>query len=169
MLSALRRKFDDVSIGRISPAPRADPRRCARGAAGSGAEATVLWWPTPGTRPLGWVQAARFSTRRQASEGRSEGLGRSPYLCPPALWIRFRRSAKRELFDLDDDAFLRVARVILELEDNPRPRGHDKVAGREDQLRIWAGRDRRVLYEVDEQAARIIIVAVRKKDESTYR
>ena len=85
------------------------------------------------------------------------------------LRIRFRRSAKRELFDLDDDAFLRVARVILELEENPRPRGYDKVAGREDQLRIWAGRDHRVLYEVDEQAARIIIVAVRKKDESTYR
>jgi mRNA-degrading endonuclease RelE of RelBE toxin-antitoxin system len=83
--------------------------------------------------------------------------------------IRFRRSARRELFELDDDAFLRVARAILELQENPRPRGYDKVAGREDQLRIWAGRDHRVLYEVDERAGRIVIVAVRKKDESTYR
>lgn len=85
------------------------------------------------------------------------------------LRIRFRRSAKRELFDLDDDAFLRVARAILELQENPRPRGHDKVAGQESQLRIWAGRDHRVLYELDERAARLIIVAVRKKDESTYK
>jgi len=83
--------------------------------------------------------------------------------------IRFRRSAKRELFELDDDTFLRVARAILELQDNPRPRGYDKVAGRPDQLRIWAGRDYRVLYEMDEQAGRIVIVAVRKKDESTYK
>jgi len=83
--------------------------------------------------------------------------------------IRFRRSARRELFELDDDAFLRVARAILELQENPRPRGYDKVAGREDQLRIWAGRDHRVLYEVNERAGRIVIVAVRKKDESTYR
>jgi len=83
--------------------------------------------------------------------------------------IRFRRSAKRELFELDDDAFLRVARAILELQDKPRPPGYDKVAGRADQLRIWAGRDYRVLYEVDEQAGRILIVAVRKKDESTYK
>jgi mRNA-degrading endonuclease RelE of RelBE toxin-antitoxin system len=83
--------------------------------------------------------------------------------------IRFRRSAKRELFELDDDAFLRVARAILELQDKPRPRGYDKVAGRADQLRIWVGRDYRVLYEVDEQAGRILIVAVRKKDESTYK
>jgi len=49
---------------------------------------------------------------------------------------------------------------VLELQENPRPRGYDKVAGREDQLRIWAGRDHRVLYEVDERAARLIIVAV---------
>jgi mRNA-degrading endonuclease RelE of RelBE toxin-antitoxin system len=83
--------------------------------------------------------------------------------------IRFRRSARRELFELDDDAFLRVARAILELQENPRPRGYDKVAGREDQLRVWAGRDHRVLYEVDERAGRIVIVAVRKKDESTYK
>ncbi len=83
--------------------------------------------------------------------------------------IRFRRSARRELFELDDEAFLRVAKAILELQDNPRPRGYDKVAGREDQLRIWAGRDYRVLYELDEQADRIVIVAIHKKDESTYR
>ena len=85
------------------------------------------------------------------------------------LKIRFRRSAKRELFELDDDSFLRVARAILDLQENPRPRGYDRVAGREDQLRIWVGRDYRVLYEVDEQAGRIVIVAVRRKDESTYR
>jgi len=85
------------------------------------------------------------------------------------LRIRFRRSAKRELFELDDEAFLRVARAILELQEDPRPRGYDKVAGREDQLRIWAGRDHRVLYEIDDKAGRIIIVAVRRKDESTYK
>jgi len=85
------------------------------------------------------------------------------------LKIRFRRSAKRELFELDDDTFLRVAKAILELQENPRPRGYDKVAGREDQLRIWAGRDHRILYEVDDKAGRIVIVAVRRKDESTYK
>lgn len=83
--------------------------------------------------------------------------------------IRFRRSAKRELFELDDEAFLRVARAILELQEDPRPRGYDKVAGREDQLRIWADRDHRVLYEVDDKGQRIIIVAIRRKDESTYK
>jgi len=73
------------------------------------------------------------------------------------------------LFELDDDTFLRVARAIMDLHEEPRPRGHDKVAGREDQCRIWVGRDHRVLYEVDEKAGRVIVVAVRRKDESTYR
>ncbi len=83
--------------------------------------------------------------------------------------VLFRRSAKRELFELEDEAFLRVARAILELQENPRPRGYDKVADREDQFRIWVGRDHRVLYEIDEKGQRIIIVAVRRKDESTYK
>ena len=85
------------------------------------------------------------------------------------LRIRFRRSAKRELFELDDEAFLRMVQAILDLQEDPRPRGYDKVADREDQCRIWAGRDHRVLYEIDEKTGRIIIVGVRRKDESTYK
>jgi mRNA-degrading endonuclease RelE of RelBE toxin-antitoxin system len=83
--------------------------------------------------------------------------------------IRFRRSAKRELFELDDETFLRVARAILELQEDPRPRGYDKVAGREDQCRIWTARDHRILYEIDKKAGRIIIVGVRRKDETPYK
>ncbi len=71
------------------------------------------------------------------------------------------------MFELDDETFLRVARAILDLQEEPRPRGYDRVAGREDQCRIWVGRDHRLLYEIDEKADWIIIVGVRRKDEST--
>jgi hypothetical protein len=57
----------------------------------------------------------------------------------------------------------------MDLQVDPRPRGYDKVAGREDQFRIWVGRDHRVLHESNEKAGRIIIVAVRRQDESTYK
>jgi hypothetical protein len=50
-------------------ASRPDPRRCDRGAAGFGPEATAVWWPTRS-------KAARVSTRRQASEGRPGRPGR---------------------------------------------------------------------------------------------
>lgn len=83
--------------------------------------------------------------------------------------LQFKRSAKKELLDLDDDTFVRVVRTILELQDNPRPRGYDVVAGKSNQLRIWAGRDHRVLYEVDETNHQVVIAATRKKDEGTYR
>jgi mRNA-degrading endonuclease RelE of RelBE toxin-antitoxin system len=83
--------------------------------------------------------------------------------------LRFKRSAKKELFDLDDDSFVRVIRTILDLQTNPRPRGYDIVAGKVDQLRVWAGRDHRVLYELDEANQTVTIIAVRKKDEATYR
>ena len=83
--------------------------------------------------------------------------------------LQFKRSAKKELLDLDDDTFVRVIRTILELQENPRPRGYDVVAGKSEQLRVWAGRDFRVLYEVDETKQSVVIIAIRKKDEGTYR
>ncbi len=83
--------------------------------------------------------------------------------------IRFKRSAKREPLDLDDDVFLRMVRAILELQESPRPCGYDVVAGKPNQLRIWAGRDHRILDDVDESARKVVIIAVRKKDEATYR
>ena len=58
---------------------------------------------------------------------------------------------------------------MLDLEANPRPRGHDRVEGREEIYRIWVGRDWRVLYSIDTERNEVIIEAVRKKDKSTYR
>ena len=84
--------------------------------------------------------------------------------------LRIRRRAKKELLDIDDDAtFFAVVKVILELEANPRPRGYDKVEGQEEVYRIWVGRDWRVLYTIDASRNELIIEAVRRKDEKTYR
>lgn len=84
--------------------------------------------------------------------------------------LRIRRRAKKELLDINDDAtFFAVVRAILQLEVNPRPRGYDKVEGQEEIYRIWVGRDWRVLYSIDAARDELIIEAVRKKDEGTYR
>ncbi len=84
--------------------------------------------------------------------------------------LRIRRRAKKELLGIDDDAtFFAVVRAILELEANPRPRGYDKVLGQEEVYRIWVGRDWRVLYSIAADREEVIIEAVRKKDEQTYR
>jgi hypothetical protein len=42
----------------------------------------------------------------------------------------------KELLDLDDEAFARVVRLILDLESDPRPRGYDVVAGKSNQLGV---------------------------------
>jgi mRNA-degrading endonuclease RelE of RelBE toxin-antitoxin system len=84
--------------------------------------------------------------------------------------LRIRRRAKKELLDIDDDAtFFAVVRVILDLEANPRPRGYDKVEGRGAIFRIWVGRDWRILYSIDADRGDLVIEAVRRKDEGTYR
>jgi mRNA-degrading endonuclease RelE of RelBE toxin-antitoxin system len=84
--------------------------------------------------------------------------------------LRIRRRAKKELLDIDDDTtFFAVVRAILELEATPRPRGYAKVEGREEVYRIWVGRDWRVLYSINPRRDELIIEAVRRKDEGTYR
>ena len=84
--------------------------------------------------------------------------------------LRIRRRAKKELLDIDDDAtFFAVVKAILDLEVNPRPRGCDKVEGQEEIYRIWVGRDWRVLYSINAERNELVIEAVRKKDEGTYR
>ena len=84
--------------------------------------------------------------------------------------LRIRRRAKKELLDIDDDAtFFAVVRAILNLEANPRPRGYDKVEGQAEVYRIWVGRDWRVLYSIGADRDELIVEAVRRKDEATYR
>ena len=58
---------------------------------------------------------------------------------------------------------------MLDLEANPRPRGYEKVEGQEEVYRIWVGRDRRVLYSINADRNELIIEAIKKKDEGTYR
>jgi hypothetical protein len=44
--------------------------------------------------------------------------------------LRIRRRAKKELLDVDDDAiFFALVKAMLNLGENPWPRGYDKVEG----------------------------------------
>jgi mRNA-degrading endonuclease RelE of RelBE toxin-antitoxin system len=75
--------------------------------------------------------------------------------------LRIRRRAKKELLDIDDDAaFFAVLKAVLDLGENPRPRGYD--------YRVWVGRDWRVLYSIHPDRNELTVEAVRKKDETTY-
>ncbi len=84
--------------------------------------------------------------------------------------LRTRRRAKKELLDIDDDAaFFALVKAMLDLGENPRPRGYNKVEGAGGIYRIWVGRDWRLLYSIDQDRSELVIEAVRKKDEATYR
>ena len=84
--------------------------------------------------------------------------------------LRIRRSAKKALLDIDDDAaFFAIVRTILDLEGNPRPRGYDRVEGRPEVYRIWIRRDWRILYSIDSAPGELVVEAVKRKGETTYR
>jgi len=83
--------------------------------------------------------------------------------------ISIKKSARKDLLNLPDVILLKTFKTILELVDNPLPRGHDKVESKANRYRVWIDRNYRLLYEFDKHANKIMIVAVKPKDEHTYK
>ncbi len=78
-------------------------------------------------------------------------------------------SARKELMDFPDPILVKAFKAILDLGDTPRPRGYDKVEGREGVFRVWIDRDYRILYEIDQKEEKIRIIGVGIKSKHLYK
>lgn len=74
--------------------------------------------------------------------------------------------ARRALDDLEPRDFERVDARVLELAVDPRPHGVEKLAA--DLFRVRVG-DWRVIYLIDDAARQVVVVAVKRRNERTYR
>ena len=83
--------------------------------------------------------------------------------------IAVKPSARKELMDLPDHVLVKAFKTILDLGENPRPRGYDKVEGRPGVFRVWIDRDYRVLYELDTTEDKVRIIGVGIKSKHTYK
>lgn len=77
------------------------------------------------------------------------------------------RKTSRQLDRIHEPEFNRVAKAILELEDNPRPPGCRKLRDLEG-WRIRIG-NWRVIYHINDQEQVVTIVEIRRRREDTYR
>ncbi len=83
--------------------------------------------------------------------------------------IAIKPSARKELMDLPDHILVKAFKTILDLGENPRPRGYDKVEGRPGVFRVWIDRDYRVLYEIDQVEDKLRVIGVGIKSKQTYK
>lgn len=83
--------------------------------------------------------------------------------------ITVKRSARKELVDLPDAILMKAFKTILDLAENPRPRGYDKVEGRPGVCRVWIDRNYRILYEIDGTRDTLRVIAVGIKSKQTYK
>lgn len=72
--------------------------------------------------------------------------------------VILKRSAEKELASFQANIRERINNRLLILEENPRPSGIKKLQG-EESYRLRVG-DYRVLYTVDDQRKRVVILAV---------
>ena len=76
-------------------------------------------------------------------------------------------AASRQLKKLPPDATARARGPILALARDPRPAGSGALTG-SPFWRLRAG-DLRIVYWIDDEARRIVVVRVVRRNESTYR
>ncbi|MCW3137392.1 MAG: type II toxin-antitoxin system RelE/ParE family toxin [Methanophagales archaeon] len=74
--------------------------------------------------------------------------------------IKIKKSAKKDLDDLDDKMYVRIDRAIQGLRNDPFPRGIKKLRGEENRYRIREGKYR-ILYEVDQKNKTIVIYRIK--------
>lgn len=72
--------------------------------------------------------------------------------------VRIVHAAEKEMDKLPSAIHARIGNKILSLEDNPRPRGVNKLSGREE-YRLRVG-DYRILYTIYDKNSVVVIFAV---------
>jgi mRNA interferase RelE/StbE len=77
------------------------------------------------------------------------------------------RKTRRELDQIPEPDFSRVAQAILGLEDTPRPPGCRKLRDLEG-WRIRVG-NWRVIYHINDQKQVVTVVNIKRRREDTYR
>ncbi len=77
----------------------------------------------------------------------------------PQYRIEFVPSAFKSLGALARDLQTRIAAAIENLRTDPRPPGHQKLKGRDDQYRIRIGQYR-VIYNIEDDVLVILVLAI---------
>lgn len=73
--------------------------------------------------------------------------------------VEIAPAATRQLRKLDPQARRRIVTVLELLATDPRPAGAKKLEGGEGEWRVRTG-DYRIVYEVDDEVLRVLVVAV---------
>jgi len=76
-----------------------------------------------------------------------------------AYRIEFKPSAAKEFSQLPKNVQKRITIKVNTLADNPRPRGVEKLEGRENRYRIRVG-DYRVIYEIHDEVLLVLVVRI---------
>ena len=81
--------------------------------------------------------------------------------------VLLRQSAQKELDAFDRDDYIRLAKVLSGLEKNPRPPGTRKLFD----SGLWRVRrgSLRVIYAIDDDHKKVIIVRITRRAEDTYK
>jgi mRNA interferase RelE/StbE len=73
--------------------------------------------------------------------------------------VELRKSAQKELADLERPTQLKVLAILISLETEPRPQGCIKLTGEENTYRVRTG-SFRVVYTIQQQALLVHVIRI---------
>lgn len=79
--------------------------------------------------------------------------------------VTLKRSAQKEVRELDAGTRVRVVRAVRELATEPRPRNCRKLVDSDERWRIRVG-DYRVIYTIDDAGRLVEVIAVRHRSKA---
>lgn len=83
--------------------------------------------------------------------------------------LAYSPRAQKSLRKLPKEYQALILKKLIILKENPKPRGHDKIATKNPPLyRIRIG-DYRVFYFIEEEGKQVIIVDIKRRTTQTYR
>ena len=80
--------------------------------------------------------------------------------------VRLHPRAEKQLDHLPRNVFDRIDKAIQRLQDNPRPRGVEKLHDRVHRIRVG---DYRVIYSIFDSDKVVLVSKVARRSERTYR
>ncbi|MBI2303002.1 MAG: type II toxin-antitoxin system RelE/ParE family toxin [Armatimonadetes bacterium] len=83
-----------------------------------------------------------------------------------AYQLVLKPRAEKDLADLPREAQRRVDACLLALATDPRPHRAEKLRDAGDLWRVWAGREYRVLYAIDDAGQTVTVARIRHRREA---
>ncbi|MGH3545642.1 MAG: type II toxin-antitoxin system RelE family toxin [Mycobacteriales bacterium] len=82
--------------------------------------------------------------------------------------VQLHRCAEKALIKLDKTTQRRIAPILIDLREEPRPHGSKKLTNSDNLWRVRVG-DYRIVYTIKDDVLTVLVLHILRRDDRTYK